>query len=88
MNPVNDPATGCGTAKPISALSDLVFYDTSSNIDIFNKYGKEAMQPWAYSPSTKSFITFDDVWSVSEKLNTLRVEILVEQCFGRQITIL
>ncbi|QLE79964.1 chitinase [Francisella sp. Scap27] len=67
VNPVNDPATGCGTAKPISALSDLVFYDTSSNIDIFNKYGKEAMQPWAYSPSTKSFITFDDVWSVSEK---------------------
>ncbi|MDE5000650.1 glycosyl hydrolase family 18 protein, partial [Francisella tularensis] len=26
-----------------------------------------AMQPWAYSPSTKTFVTFDDVWSVNEK---------------------
>ena len=26
------------------------------------------MQPWAlYSPSTKSFIIYDDVWSVGEK---------------------
>ncbi|MDE4949028.1 glycosyl hydrolase family 18 protein, partial [Francisella tularensis subsp. holarctica] len=31
------------------------------------KYGKVAMQPWAYSPSTKTFVTVDDVWSVNEK---------------------
>ncbi|MWX71193.1 glycoside hydrolase family 18 protein, partial [Francisella tularensis] len=67
INPVNDPVNGCGTAKPISGLSDLVYYDISSNVDIFNKYGKVAMQPWAYSPSTKTFVTFDDVWSVNEK---------------------
>ncbi|MDE5018736.1 glycosyl hydrolase family 18 protein, partial [Francisella tularensis subsp. holarctica] len=54
-------------AKPISGLSDLVYYDISSNVDIFNKYCKVAMQTWAYSPSTKTFVTFDDVWSVNEK---------------------
>ncbi|MBK2107021.1 glycosyl hydrolase family 18 protein [Francisella philomiragia] len=67
VNPVNDPVTGCGTAKPVSGLANLKYYDISHNVDVFNKYGKVAMQPWAYSPSTKSFITYDDVWSVGEK---------------------
>ncbi|MED7787984.1 glycosyl hydrolase family 18 protein [Francisella sp. 19X1-34] len=67
VNPVNDPVTGCGTSKPVSGLSNLQFYNESSNVAIFDKYGKVAMQPWAYSPSTKSFITYDDVWSVTKK---------------------
>nr|WP_150468105.1 glycosyl hydrolase family 18 protein [Francisella sp. SYW-9] len=67
INPIDDPVAGCGSSKPLSGLSDLVFYDTNSNSDVFNKYGKVAMQPWAYSPSTKSFVTYDNVWSVTEK---------------------
>ncbi|WP_245806427.1 glycosyl hydrolase family 18 protein [Francisella halioticida] len=67
VNPVSDPVTGCGTSKPVNGLSDLQFYNEKSNLDIFDKYGKVAMQPWAYSPSTKSFITYDDAWSVAKK---------------------
>ncbi|WP_442902189.1 glycosyl hydrolase family 18 protein [Francisella sp. 19X1-34] len=72
INPVNDPIAGCGSSKPVSGLSDLKFYDMNSNSDIFDKYGKIAMQPWAYSPSTKSFVTYDNVWSVTEKTKLVK----------------
>ncbi|GAB4221956.1 MAG: glycosyl hydrolase family 18 protein [Francisella sp.] len=67
VNPVNDSENGCQTDNPLMGLSNLIYYNSISNVDLFNKYGKDAMQPWAYSPSTNSFITYDDVWSVMQK---------------------
>ncbi|MDQ5919947.1 MAG: chitinase [Pseudomonadota bacterium] len=68
VNPVADKANGC---KNVSAgLSDLVFYNskaTGTALSAFNTYGRDAMQPWAYSPSTNTFVTFDDTWSVTAK---------------------
>ena len=67
INPVADPVTGCGVNV---APNDVVFYSadsTGEQLAAFNKYGREAMQPWGYSPSTKTFVTFDDKWSVKAK---------------------
>lgn len=67
INPVADPVNGCGVNI---APKDVVFYNSTSSgaqLEAFNKYGLEALQPWAYSPSTNSFITYDDAWSVKAK---------------------
>ena len=67
INPTSDAVNGCGVNV---APSDIVFYDanaTGDKLASFNKYGRDAMQPWGYSPSTKTFVTFDDVWSVRAK---------------------
>lgn len=67
MNPIKDPVNGCGNKE---VPTDVVFYNVTSTgavLDAFNKYGRDALQPWGYSPSTNTFITFDDVWSVRAK---------------------
>lgn len=67
INPVADPVNGCGVNV---APSDIIFYNvnaTGTVLDSFNKYGRDALQPWGYSPSTNTFVTFDDVWSVKAK---------------------
>ncbi len=67
INPIKDPVTGCGNK---AVPSDVIFYSSNSTgsvLDTFNKYGRDALQPWGYSPSTNTFITFDDAWSVKAK---------------------
>lgn len=67
LNPTVDPVNGCGKKE---IPTDIVFYNSSATgnvLDSFNKYGRDALQPWGYSPSTGTFITFDDVWSVRAK---------------------
>ena len=38
LNPVGNPADGCGSSTPKS----LKYYNTKDNTDIFNLYGKDA----------------------------------------------
>ena len=67
INPVADPVTGCGMNV---APNDVIFYSansTGAQLAAFDKYGREALQPWGYSPSTNTFVTFDDKWSVQAK---------------------
>lgn len=67
LNPVVDAVNGCGrNAIP----NDIVFYNsqsTGNNKAIFDTYGAGSLQPWGYSPSTGTFVTFDDTWSVTAK---------------------
>lgn len=72
INPVNNPVTGCGSDKPIAGVKSLSFYNTSSNTSIFNQYGLTAMQPWAYSAQTNSFMTYDDQWSATQKAQAVK----------------
>ncbi|MFN8769701.1 MAG: glycoside hydrolase family 18 protein [Neisseriaceae bacterium] len=67
INPVNDPAKGCGSDKPIADIKSLVFYNATNNVAIFNQYGVNAYQSWAYSSLSGSFVTYDDQWSAIQK---------------------
>ncbi len=67
VNPVSDPVNGCGSANPISGLAATTFYTHRSNVATFNQYGLNALQPWGYNSQLKTFLTYDDVWSATEK---------------------
>jgi chitinase len=71
-NPVGNPADGCGSSTPISGVKSLKYYNTKNNTDIFNLYGKDAYQPWAYSADSSTFATYDDVWSTTQKVNSMK----------------
>jgi chitinase len=72
VNPVNNPATGCGSSNPIAGVTSLAYYNSTTNVATFNQYGKDALQPWAYSASTNSFVTYDDQWSAVEKAKAVK----------------
>lgn len=72
VNPVFNPATGCGSDKPIAGVKSLTYYSSTSNIATFNQYGLEAMQPWAYSADTNTFMTYDDQWSAVQKAKAVK----------------
>ena len=67
VNPVNNPVTGCGSANPIAGIKSLDYYNAANNPEIFNQYGRDAMQPWAYSAATQTFMTYDDTNSATQK---------------------
>jgi len=67
VNPVYDPENGCGSTNPISGVENTTFYNTQSNVDTFNQYGLNALQPWGYNKHLHAFLTYDDVWSATEK---------------------
>ncbi|MEN9946582.1 MAG: hypothetical protein RLZZ293_968, partial [Pseudomonadota bacterium] len=67
VNPVVDPVNGCGSSKPISGVTSLTNYNNTTNSTLFNQYGLQALQPWAYSSATNSFVTYDNVWSAVQK---------------------
>lgn len=73
INPVADPINGCGSQVPattLSALTSLIKYSATSNPTIFNQYGLGALQPWAYGGG--SFVTYDDVWSATQKTQKVK----------------
>lgn len=72
INPVANPAEGCGTSTPVSGVKSLKFYNINNNTDVFNLYGKDSFQPWAYSADTTTFATYDDVWSTTQKVRAVR----------------
>ncbi|MEY4505036.1 MAG: hypothetical protein RL154_1333, partial [Pseudomonadota bacterium] len=72
VNPVNAPLTGCGSDKPIAGVKSLAFYNSTTNTTVFNTYGKDSMQPWAYSAQTNSFMTYDDIWSSTTKAKAVK----------------
>lgn len=72
VNPVNNPATGCGSDKPIAGVKSLAYYSSTSNVETFNQYGLEAMQPWAYSAVTNTFMTYDDQYSAVQKAKAVK----------------
>ncbi len=72
MNPINNPATGCDSDKPLAGITSLAFYNSTTNVTTFNQYGKDSLQPWAYSATTNSFMTYDDQWSAVEKAKAVK----------------
>ena len=72
VNPVNNPVTGCGSSNPIAGVSSLSYYNATSNAEIFNQYGRDAMQPWAYSAATQTFMTYDDANSATQKTKAVK----------------
>lgn len=72
MNPVANPSDGCGSSTPVSGVKSLKFYNSNNNTDVFNLYGKDSYQPWAYSAEAATFATYDDVWSTTQKVNSVR----------------
>lgn len=66
-NPVGDPATGCGSSSPVTAVQSMQFFNSNKNTEIFNLYGRDAYQVWGYSSAAASFVTFDDVWTTTQK---------------------
>lgn len=76
VNPVYNPSDGCGSSTPISGVKSLKYYNSNNNTDLFNLYGKDAYQPWAYSAETTTFATYDDVWSTTLKVNIVKARSL------------
>ena len=72
INPINNPATGCDSDKPLAGITSLAFYNSTTNVTTFNQYGKDSLQPWAYSATTNSFMTYDDQWSAVEKAKAVK----------------
>lgn len=76
INPVNAPATGCGSSNPISSIQGLTYYSSTSNTGVFNSYGANSLQPWAYNATTGTFVTYDDQWSASAKAGIVKTQAL------------
>ncbi|MBX9596963.1 MAG: glycoside hydrolase family 18 protein, partial [Burkholderiales bacterium] len=72
VNPINNPATGCGSDKPIAGVKSLAYYNSTTNTAVFNLYGLAAMQPWAYSATTNTFMTYDDQFSATQKAKAVK----------------
>lgn len=81
VNPVADPATGCGSSTPITGVKSTKFFNNASNAEIWNTYGKDALQVWGYSSDTSTFVTFDDLWTTQEKVKIAKAKQLLGVMF-------
>jgi chitinase len=81
MNPVGNPATGCGSSTPVAAVKSMKFYNSGNNTDTWNLYGKDALQVWGYSTDAASFVTFDNVWTTQEKVKIAKSKQLLGVMF-------
>lgn len=45
----------------------MQYYNPSSNVEIYNTYGRESYQVWGYSNAAASFVTYDNLLTVSQK---------------------
>ena len=72
VNPVANPATGCGSSKPIAGVTGMTFYSSTSNVAMYNQYGSGAMQPWGYNATAGTFMSYDDQGSAVAKAKAVK----------------
>lgn len=81
INPVENPATGCGSGTPVAAVKSMQFYNQNSNTQIYNLYGRDVYQVWGYSTAAASFVTYDDMTTSTLKTKFVRSKNLLGVMF-------